>query len=149
MFTCVWERGGTQTGMENVDSIHSASAVIWTDSQRCVGIYRLNHIYLKTRKTAEEYVVMFSIWTVRAVETQSCNINISSGRFFPVLFVCYRFFLELCKFVRWGSPPPPAPAPLCPYLQKHAHIWIMTFLQELTAVCANHAYKSITEAYVL
>lgn len=80
-------------GMENVDSIHPAYAVIWTDSQRCVGIYRLNHIYCKEEKNAEKHFVMFSTWNVWAVETQSDHINVSSGSFFLMLFIFLVLFV--------------------------------------------------------
>lgn len=151
MCLCVCEWGvETQTGIENVESIHPAYTVIWTDLQRCVGIYRLNHIYCKEEKNAEKHFVMFSTFNLWAVETQSYNINASSGRFFPVLFILfihvlfifYHVFWEFDEFVRCFFSP-------FPISRKYVHIWIMTFLQELTAVCANHAYKSITEAYVL
>lgn len=107
VFMCVCERGrGTQTGMENVDSIHPAHAVIWTGSERCVGIYRLNHIYCKEQKNAEKHFVMFSIRDVWAVETQSYTINVSAGSFFFFFFffLCH-FFCLCCSFTDmfWGN----------------------------------------------
>jgi len=148
--------------MENVDSIHPASSAIQTDSQRCVGIYRLSHIYYKEEKSAEKHFVMFSIWSTWAVETQNYNIKaffcFVLGFFFVVVvlfcfvfllvgsFLCYLFAIMFFENLTslWDVPPLPFPIS-----RKYAHIWIMTFLQELTAVCANHAYKSITKAYVL
>lgn len=94
--------------MENVDSIHPASSAIETDSQRCVGIYRLNHIYCKEEKNAEKHFVMFSIWSMWAGETQSYNINV----FFVFLvgfFLCYLFAIMFFENLTslWDVPPPP------------------------------------------
>lgn len=73
------------------------------------------------------------------VKIQDYNFNASSCRFVFELFICYHVLGELVKFKFFSFP----------ISAKYAHIWIMTFLQELTAVCANHAYKSITKACVL
>lgn len=71
---------------------------------------------------------------------QDYNFNAPSCRFVSELLICYHVLGELVKFKFFF---------LFPISAKYAHIWIMTFLQELTAVCANHAYKSITKASVL
>lgn len=142
VFMCIWVRERNSNGNGKC-GLHSPCIHCNMNRLRGVGAYiDLTTSTVKRKKMLRSILSCFpfemcELWKLKAITLMFLLVG---------FFLCCLFAIMCCGNLTslWHVFFPPFPIS-----RRYAHIWVMTFLQELTAVCANHAYKSIIEAYVL